>query len=136
LAENAESAMLTALGNKLAAIRKRLEAIDAQQIVDDLMDANRQFIELEKECREILAVQKLGNTTPSMSAVRKEIDPAYRVIINAINGYCVLPAKKEAYRELIAEMNVLVAKYDALLMARKREKKEKVQTEACEVCKK
>ena len=125
MAENAESAMLTALGNKLEPYRNRLEAIGAQTIVDDLMEANRLFIALEKECRDILAAQKLGQTPPSMSAVRKQIDPVYRDIINAINGYCVIPAKKEAYSELVAEMNVLVAKYDALLAARKREKKEK-----------
>ena len=123
LSENAESAMLTTLGNKLEPYRSRLEAIGMQTIVDNLMEANRQFIALEKECREMLAAQKMGQTPPSMSAVRKQIDPVYRAIVNAINGYWGIPAKKEAYRELVAEMNVLAAKYDALLMARKKEKK-------------
>jgi len=122
LAENAESAMLTALGNKLEPYQANLEAINAKQILGDLMRANQQFIALEIECRETLAEQKLNNSAPSMNSVRKEIDPVYRAIINAINGYCGIPSKKEAYRELITEMNVLVDKYEALLMARKKEK--------------
>jgi len=133
LAENAESALLTALGNKLEPLRNRLEAIGAQQIVDDLMDANRQFIALEKECREIIATQKLTNTPLSMAAVRKQADPVFRVIVNAINGFCNIPTKKEIYRELVAEMNVLVARYDAMLANRKREKKEKVPV-LCDTC--
>ena len=124
LAENAESAMLTTLGNKLEPYRNRLEAINAQIIVDDLLAANRQFIVLEQECREILAARKAGATPPSMSAVRKQIDPLYRLIINAINGYFGIPSKKETCSELVTEMTVLVEKYDALIMARKRVKKE------------
>jgi len=128
LAENAESAMLTTLGNKLEPYRNQLEAINAQTIVDDLLAANRQFIVLEQECRELLAIRKAGATPPSMSAVRKQIDPVYRTIVNAINAYYSIPSKKEAYSELVYEMTVLVEKYDALLMARKRVKKE-TQTE-------
>ena len=123
LAENAESAMLTTLGNKLEPYRNRLEAISAQPIVDDLLAANRQFIVLEQECRELLAARKAGATPPSMSAVRKQIDPLYRTIINAINGSYGIPSKKEACSDLVIEMTVLVEKYDALLMARKKVKK-------------
>ena len=123
LAENAESAMLTALGNRLVPYRNQLEAIGAQPIVDALMEANGQFIALEKESREITASQQL-NKTPSMATVRKQADPVYRAIISAINGYANVPSKKETYRELVTEMNVLVTKYDALLMGRKSNKKE------------
>ena len=124
LAENAESAMLTTLGNRLEPYRNCLEAINAQTIVDALMEANRQFIVLEQECRELLAARKAGATPPSMSAVRKQIDPLYRTIINAINGSYGIPSKKEACSDLVIEMTVLVEKYDALLMARKKVKKE------------
>jgi len=119
LAENAESAMLTTLGNKLEPYRNQLEAIGAQQIVDDLLEANRQFITLEKECREIADTQQL-NKLPSMATVRKQTAPVYRAITAAISGYANVPSKKETYRELVTEMNVLVAKYDSLLMGRKR----------------
>jgi len=123
LAENAESAMLTALGNRLEPYANQLAAIGAQQMVDDLMEANNLFIALEKECREITASLQI-NKTPSMGAIRKQIDPIYRAIVSAINGYADVPSKKEAYSELVIEMNVLVAKYDALLMGRKSNKKE------------
>ena len=133
LAENAESALLTALGNKLEPFRSQLESIGAQQILDDLMEANRRFIALETECRAIIAAQKISNVPLSMSAVRKQIDPLYRSIINAINGFCNIPSKREAYREFITDMNVLVARYDATLAGRKTEKKDR-KTETCETC--
>ena len=59
-----------------------------------------------------------------MGTIRKQIDPVYRAIVSAINGYANIPSKQEAYKELVTEMNVLVAKYDALLMGRKSSKKE------------
>jgi len=133
LAENAESALLTALGNKLEPLRNRLQVIGAQEIVDDLMEANRQFIVLETECREIIAAQKLSNVPLSMAAVRKQADPVYRAIVNVINGFCNIPSKKEAYRELVIEMNVLVARYEAMIANRKREKKVK-EPVLCETC--
>jgi hypothetical protein len=124
LPENAQSAMLTTLGNRLEPLRSRLQAIGAQQTVDELMEANRQFIALERESREITAAQKLGNTPASMSAVRKQIDPLYRSIVDVLNGYAGVMAKNAQYLEKVAEMNVLTARYDSLIAARKREKKE------------
>jgi len=115
--------MLTALGNRLEPYLNQLEAIGAQPMVDALLEANRQFIALEIECREITASQQL-NKTPSMGTIRKQIDPVYRAIISAINGYANVPSKKDAYMELVTEMNVLVAKYEALLMGRKSGRKE------------
>ena len=115
LAENAESAMLTALGNRLELYRKQMEAIGAQQILDDLMEANRQFIALEIECRGVTAAKG-----PSMSEIRKRTDVVYRIIIDTINNYSRMPAKRDEYRDMTTEMNVLVAKYDQLLMTRKR----------------
>lgn len=117
LAENVESAMLTTLGNRLKLRRDDLQKLGIQNTVDKLMETNLEFIELEKECREISALDL--NTVPSVGAVRKEIDPIYRSIVNAINGYAGVPSKKEAYKEIIAEMNTLVDKYEALLSARK-----------------
>jgi len=135
LSENAQSAMMTALGNRLEPLRQPLAAIGAQPIVDDMMAANRQFIAIETEYREMLAAQKLDGAPQSMSAVRKEIDPVFRAIVNAINGYCGIPSKKDAYRELVAEMNVLTARYETMLAARKRERKEKpAATTACAEC--
>jgi len=124
LAENAQSAMMTALGNKLEPVRKQAEAIGAQTIVDDMMEANRKFIAIEIEFRQMLTVQKLDDTTVFMNAARKQTDPVYRALINAINGLYGIPSQKEAYHELVTEMNVLAARYDALLVARKKEKKE------------
>ena len=120
LPENAQSAVMTTLGNRLEPLRERLQAIGAQTIVEDMMNANRQFIIIEAELREELAAQKLDETPSSMSAARKMIDPVYRSIVAAINGYMNVPSKMESCRELVAEMNVLVARYDALLAARKK----------------
>ena len=114
LAENAESAMLTALGNRLEPYRKQMEATGAQQILDELMEANRLFIALEIECRGITAAKG-----PSMSVIRKRTDAVYRSIIDVINSYTRIPAKRDECSEMISDMNVLVAKYDQLLMARK-----------------
>ena len=124
LAENAQSAMMTALGNKLAPLSEQLDAINAKQMVDEMMDANRQFIEAEKELREMIASQILNDTPLSVTAVRKQTDPVYRSLVAGVNVFSKTPSKKEACSELITKMNVLIARYDALLAARKREKKE------------
>jgi hypothetical protein len=123
-AENAESALITALGNKLEPYNDKLIAIGAKQIVDALMEANKKFIILENEAREITAEQNL-NKILSMGEVRKIANPIYRNIINAINGYANIPSKKTIYEDMIHEMNVLVNKYDLLLLARKNNKKQK-----------
>ena len=133
LPENAQSAMMTALGARLEPLRSQMEAIDAQQIADEMMEANRLFITIERELRELLAAQKISETPASMSAIRKQIDPTYRAIVAGINAYTKTPSKKEEYAELISEMNVLIARYGALLAARKREKTEP-ETVVCEKC--
>jgi len=115
MAENLESAMLTTLGNKLGPHRVALEAVGATGMLDDLMEANLQFIELEKECRQITAMMK-ADKSPTMSEIRKQSDPLYRAITGIINGF----SKKTEWKEVIGEMNVLVAKYDNLLAARKK----------------
>jgi hypothetical protein len=117
LAENAESAMLTTLTNRLTAHYSEVEAIGAVKMVTELIDANKRFIVLEKECRGVSAEIQL-NKSPSASVVRKQIDPVYRRIVNAINGYAGLPAKKDTYRNVVAEMNTLVAKYQDLISGR------------------
>jgi hypothetical protein len=128
LPENVQSATLTTLGNRLEPLRSQLEAIGAQQTVDELMNANRQFIVLERESREVAASQKLSNTPSSMSAVRRLIDPVFRSIVAVLNGYSGVLANDEQYREKVAEMNVLIARYDSLLAARRREKAEQPAT--------
>ena len=120
LSENAQSAMMTALGVKLEPLRSQLEAIGAQQIANEMLEANRQFIAIERELREMLAAQKSSETPTSMSAVRKQIDPLYRAIVSAINAYTKTNAKKEECKDLISEMNVLIARYNAILAARKK----------------
>ena len=135
LSENAQSAMMTALGNKLEPLRQQLEATGALTTVTEMLEANRQFIALETEYREMIATRKLDGTPASMNAARKEIDPIYRSIVAAINGYVNIPSKKEAYRELAVEINVLVTRYDTLLATRKREKKETtVKPNPCDEC--
>ncbi|MDR2887600.1 MAG: hypothetical protein LBV26_06340 [Bacteroidales bacterium] len=69
---------------------------------------------------DILASQSLDVFHVSMSTVRRQIKPVYDDIVNAINGFSCIPAKQEQCSKLIAEMNVLVSRYDALLDARKR----------------
>lgn len=117
LAENAESAMLTTLVNKLMAHHNEVKAIGAEKIVQVLQDANKQFIALEKECREVSSGMQLTKS-PSASVIRKEVDPVYRRIVNAINGYAALPAKQEMYLNVVTEMNTLVNRYQDLISAR------------------
>ena len=135
LAENAQSAMLTTLGNRLSSVSAQIEAIGATMMVERLMEANQQFIRLEVECREIIASRRL-TPVPSATAVRKNLDPVYRNIIDALNGYARIPVKRERYRELIYDMNVLVARYDALLSNRRSSRRERDnsdgQTNGCE----
>ena len=118
LAENAESTMITALGNRLEPYRPQVTAIGAINMLNALLQANQEFISLEIEARDIAAFYKL-TSAPAMPTVRKQIDPLYRTIVAAINGYANLPSKQEEYREIVAEMNVLVKKYDMLLLQRK-----------------
>ena len=134
LSENLQSAMMTTLGNKLEPYRPQLEAIGALQTVDDMIEANRRFIEIENELREMATAKKLSETPTSMGAARKQIDPIYRSIVSTINTIAQAPAKADACKELITEMNVLIARYDAMVAARKRETKEK-ETNVCPECK-
>jgi hypothetical protein len=123
LAENAESAMIAALGKSLEPYRAQVIAIGATDMIEALMTANERFVALEIEARDITANLKMSKS-PSMTTVRKQIDTVYRTIVDAINGYAKLPAKQDAYRELVTELNVLVEKYDAMLMQRKGNSKE------------
>ena len=134
LPENLQSAMMITLGNKLEPYRSQLAAIGAETIVDEMLEANRLFMAIEAEYREIIAMQKLSDAPATMGAVRKKIDTVYRAVRSYINGNCAIPAKMEEYKELTAEMNVLIARYDAMIAARKREKKEKVPV-TCDECK-
>jgi hypothetical protein len=122
LSENAESAMLTALGNSLEPYRADLETIGALPHLEKLLETNRQFIKLENECRELVAAKKLVNS-PSASTIRKQIDPVYRQIVNTLNVFIGLNGE-ENYKTLIADLNTLTDKYNALLAARKGQKKE------------
>ncbi|MDR1525736.1 MAG: DUF6261 family protein [Tannerella sp.] len=122
LSENAESAMLTTLGNKLEPYRADLETIGALPHLEKLLETNRQFMQLESECRESAAAGKLVYT-PSASAVRKQVDPVYHKIVDTLNVFIRLNGE-ENYKTLIADLNTLVDKYDALLTARKGRKKE------------
>jgi hypothetical protein len=121
LPENAESVVITKLGNSLEPHRRELINVGADKIFDDLLNANQQFIVLEKECREVTAAHQLNKIQP-LSIVRKQIDPVYLDIVNYINLHSRISSIEESYRELITKMNVLVAKYEAILMARKKNK--------------
>ncbi|MDR1156344.1 MAG: DUF6261 family protein [Bacteroidales bacterium] len=122
LPENAESAVITTLGNKLEPYRTDLEAIGAQPHVDKLLEANRRFIRLETECRAVVAARFLV-AQPPVTAVRKQVDPVYRIIVDTINLAVRQQSDEGTHQELIAEMNTLIGKYDALLAQRKGKKK-------------
>jgi hypothetical protein len=122
LSENAESAMLTTLGNKLEPYRADLETIGALPHLEKLLETNRQFMQLESECREWVANRKLVNV-PSASAIRKQIDPVYRRIVDTLNVFILLNGD-DPYRTLIADLNTLTEKYETLLAVRKGRKKE------------
>jgi hypothetical protein len=122
LSENAESAVITTLGNKLEPYRSDLETIGALPHVDKLLEANRRFVQLETECRDIAAARTLA-AQPSVSTVRKQVDPVYRIIVDTINGAIKLQPDEGAYKELVAELNTLTGKYDALSAQRKKQLK-------------
>ena len=124
LPENVQSAMLTALFTKLEAYEDQLRNLGMDNLVADLMNANQRFILLERECREILSERKL-NPVLFMNSIRKEITPRYRAVVDIVNAYVSIPSKNEEYKELISEMNVLITKYENLILIRQREKKEK-----------
>ncbi|MDR1154977.1 MAG: DUF6261 family protein [Bacteroidales bacterium] len=121
LAENAESAMITALGNKLEPYRADLAASGAQEHLDKLLEANRRFMELETECRQLASTKSLA-AVPSMSDVRRQADTVYRRITGAINTFIGL-RNMDTYKELVSDMNVLVEKYDRVLSQRKSSSK-------------
>jgi hypothetical protein len=127
LSENAESAMLTTLGNKLEPYRADLEAIGALPHLEKLLEANRQFMQLENECRELIAARKLV-AVPSTTTIRKQVDPVYRRIVDTINVFIQLNGD-DSYKALVADLNTLIEKYNALLAARKGRKKEEEKEE-------
>jgi hypothetical protein len=118
LPENAESVLLAKLCNSLTAVSETLEAVGAAEIVSGILKANQHFVELEKKCRETVSDKQLDGI-PSLSAVCREMIPAYTVIADYVN--VSVRISQDAYREFIVEMNVLTAKYDAILSARKSE---------------
>jgi hypothetical protein len=127
LSENAESAMLTTLGNKLAPYRADLETIGAAPHLDKLLEANQEFMRLETECRNI-ASARLQAGIPSASAIRKQTDSVYRQIVDTLN-VCIHLNGETACAELVADLNTLVDRYDLLISARKGRKKEKTEAQ-------
>jgi hypothetical protein len=123
LSENAETALITTLGNKLEPYNHNLEAIGAKQHLDKLLEANRLFAQLETECREIASERTQANL-PSVTAIRKEIDVVYRQIVNAINVFIQLNGE-ERYGAFVADLNTLVSKYGSLIAQRKTRKETK-----------
>lgn len=121
LAENAESAMLTTLANKLEPYRADMEAMGVLAHLDKLTEANRRFIQLETECREITSARAIANI-PSVAVVRKLIDPVYHTIIDYLNVHIRLHGDADC-QSLVAELNTLVEKYDTLLAQRKGQAK-------------
>lgn len=113
LAENAESAMLTTLGNRLTPYRDDLEKLGAQTHLDLLMEANEQFMQLQAECRDI----KISIPSSSVKAVRLKIDPVYRNTVNAVNVFRTM-SRKDEYEMLVKETNVLIDEYNRLLKIR------------------
>ena len=118
--ENVESAMLMALGAKLEPYSEQVDAIGAKKMVDDLMNTNKKFIELEQQTRELTANIKAAKPV-SMTELRKNINPIYRALTGILNGYAIEPdINKDTWKSVVDEMNVLVAKYDHLISTRKR----------------
>lgn len=117
LAENAETAMLTTLVNRLENCSDDLDTMGGRQHVEKIKAANLRFTELEKECRDLTASRALAEV-PSMSVVRKEVDPVYRRIINTLNSLIDEKGKKE-YENFLTDMNVLISKYNDLINRRK-----------------
>jgi hypothetical protein len=138
LPENAQSAVMTALGRNLEHLRERLHETGLQTLVDTMMEANADFIRAEKELRTMKFEQGMDETPRSMTALRRQNDPIYRAIIAVINAYSNVPSKRESCIELIAEINVLVARYNALLLTRRRGGNDAgataTQTSDCETC--
>jgi hypothetical protein len=123
LSENAETALITTLGNKLEPYNHNLEAIGAKRHLEKLLEANRQFAQLETECREIVSERVQANL-PSVATIRKEIDVVYRQVVNAINVFIQLNGE-ERYGAFVADLNTLVNKYSSLIAQRKTRKETK-----------
>jgi hypothetical protein len=121
LPENVQSATLITLGNKLAPVAAQIAAIGAAKMVEDLTAANRRFIEAERDAREE-TVNLRANKPPTMGELRKQADPAYRAIVDIINAYANVPENRETWKNVMDEMNVLIARYEQTLAARKRSK--------------
>jgi hypothetical protein len=71
---------------------------------------------LEAECRSIVSARTQANI-PSMTDIRKQSDSVYRSITDAINVFIKLNGE-ETYKSLVADINTLVDKYEALLAQR------------------
>ena len=120
LSENAQSAMMTAIATKMEPHSATLTAIGAKDIVDAMNDANTQFIAINDELRSMIAAKKLDPEQVSMTAIRKDIDRHYIAVMGMLNGYAI--AKRDESTEMLTEINVLIARFDALLAARRRNK--------------
>jgi hypothetical protein len=127
LGENAETAMITTLGNKLKPYRIDMKMIGVQAHLDKLLEANSIFAQLETECRDITSAHSIANIPP-VSTVRKQVDPAYHDLINAFNTFIKLNGE-ERYLPLVTDINTLIEKYETLLAQRKGRKKNESEEE-------
>ena len=118
LPENAQTAMMTALARRLQPLARQLAEIGATQVVENMNAANEQFIAANDELRQMLAARKLDETARSMTDLRKDIDRYYVAIIGTLGAYAL--AKPNDSAEMIAEVNVLIRRFDAKLAARTR----------------
>ena len=119
LSENLQSNMMIQIGNRLEPLRDKIQAIGALEMLDEMLEANKRFIDLEREAREITAAQKLEDAQ-SATKVRKSADETYRTIVDALNAFAKMNHKKEIYNELSVEMNVLIDRFNTMIAAKKR----------------
>jgi hypothetical protein len=89
--------------------------------LDKLIEANRRFMELEKECRDI-AGERSAVKSPSVATIHKQTDIVYCLIVNSINMFITWEGEA-SYRTLISDLNILVEKYDNILARRTGKKK-------------
>jgi len=120
------------LFTKSGFVRKHFEYL--LDLMGEILKAAETALAAERELREMLSDRKLSDTPLSIGAVRKQIDPVYRAIVSGINVFAKTSSKAKECKELVAEMNILIARYDTLFSSRKREKKEKQPT-LCDECK-
>lgn len=118
LSDSKETAELFNLQTNLQPYSAEIKLTGVEVRLTELVTANNDFVRLQNEW------YKAGGSKPSgnMLAVRRQLDPVYRNVVNCINSFVVINGVAD-YESFILAHNELIAQYKTIIAQRKTKAK-------------